>query len=67
MQLSELKEQYLSQAQNLLRRIHDLNARAKLLKGNDLIILKRRIFSLYVDAAECRRIATVISDHNKED
>ncbi len=67
MQLSQLRKQYLAQSQRLLQRIHELNVEANRLKGNDRIILKRRILSLYSDAAECRRIATVIADHRKDD
>ncbi len=66
MQLSELKEQYLIQSQKLLKRIHELNIEVNRLKGNDRIIMKRRILSLYSDAAECRRIATVLANYRKE-
>ncbi len=55
MELYELGKQYLSLSTAITCRIHQLNLEVKKLHGNDLIVMKRRILSLYIDAAECRR------------
>ena len=55
--LETLGREYLTAAQNLTDRIHMLNKKSTTLSGNDKILIKRRIASLYYDAAECRNIA----------
>ena len=57
MTLQELGKQYLEQADILTERIAELRKRAKKLTGEDVIIMKRRILSLYNDVAELRRTA----------
>ena len=57
MELNELAEQYLQLSHLLLERIHRLKGCVNRLSGNDKLIMKRRIMSLYIDAAECRRCA----------
>ncbi len=66
MELNELGQQYLIAADCLTKRIHHLNRIVKMLKGNDLIIMKRRILSLYIDAAECRRCADRLINYHKK-
>ncbi|MEG1887330.1 MAG: hypothetical protein RR177_04310 [Oscillospiraceae bacterium] len=56
MQLEELGQQYIEQSRVLVKKIHDINAGLKTLEGNELLVLKRRIYSLYSDAADCRRL-----------
>ncbi len=65
MKLTELADQYLAQAEALLQRIHRLKLRLEKLGGNDRLIMKRRIMSLYCDTAECRRLATHLKNHSK--
>ena len=57
MTLEELGRQYLEQAKVLTEHIHELNKEAKKLTGEDLILMKRRILSLYNDVAECKKTA----------
>ncbi len=57
MTLQELGKQYLEQADLLSERIAELRKEAKKLTGEDVIIMKRRILSLYNDVAELRRTA----------
>ena len=57
MTLQELGKQYLEQADILTERIAELRKQAKKLTGEDVIIMKRRILSLYNDVAELRRTA----------
>lgn len=64
MKLYELGKQYLSVSQALTSRIHQLNLEVKKLQGNDLIVMKRRILSLYIDAAECRRCSERLINYN---
>ena len=66
MELYELGKQYLITSQALTLRIHQLNTRVKMLQGNDLIVMKRRILSLYIDAAECRRCAQRLMNYKGE-
>ena len=66
MLLSKLGAEYLQQAKKLLQRIQRLNTAVKSANGNDKIVLKRRILSLYSDAAECRRISTLLMNYGKE-
>lgn len=66
MELYELGKQYLIASQALTLRIHQLNTRVKKLQGNDLIVMKRRILSLYIDAAECRRCAQRLMNYKGE-
>lgn len=65
MELSQLGEQYLQRADILLERVHRLNAEVKNLSGTDLILMKRRILSLYTDAAQCRKHATLLINYRK--
>ncbi len=65
MDLKQLGEQYQRQSDILIERIHKLNSKLKLVKGNELIVMKRRIFSLYTDAAECRRYAALLKNYKK--
>ena len=65
MELTELADEYLKQANKLLERIHRLNKRLPHLSGNDRLALKRRIMSLYVDAAECRKYAQHMKNYRK--
>ena len=64
MNLYELGEQYLAQSKAIALRIHRLNSEIKKLQGNDLIVMKRRILSLYIDAAECRRCSERLINYN---
>ena len=57
MTLFELGHEYLKRSEELMARIHKLAPEVKKLKGNELIVMKRRILSLYNDAAECKRCA----------
>ncbi len=66
MQLFELGQQYEATAEALLLRIHQLNAIAKTLHGNDLILMKRRIVSLYSDSAECHRCAEFLKSYERK-
>ena len=66
MELNELANQYLQQSNILLERIHRLKSYVNSTNGNDKLILKRRIMSLYIDAAECRRCALHLENRNKE-
>ena len=66
MELNELAKQYLEQSHILLKRIHRLKDYMNSLSGNDKLMLKRRIMSLYIDAAECRRCALHLENRNKE-
>ena len=67
MKLHNLGQEYLKTADALTSRIHELNRELKALQGNDLIVMKRRILSLYIDAAECRRCAERLINYNKGD
>ena len=67
MKLHNLGQEYLKTADALTSRIHELNRELKTMQGNDLIVMKRRILSLYIDAAECRRCAERLSNYNKGD
>lgn len=67
MELNALGKQYLQRADELFVRIHRLNAESRKLNGNALIIMKRRILSLYADAAECRRCAALLINYRKGD
>jgi len=66
MELYELGVQYLAQSKAITLRIHQLNAEVKKLQGNDLIVMKRRILSLYIDAAECRRCSERLMTYKGE-
>ena len=66
MLLSTLGAEYMQQSQRLLQRIQRLNAAVRSADGNDKIVLKRRILSLYSDAAECRRISALLMNYGKE-
>ncbi len=57
MTLFELGKQYSERCDAIMERIHSLTPQMKKMKGKELIIMKRRILSLYNDAAECRRCA----------
>jgi DNA-binding transcriptional LysR family regulator len=63
MELSDLGREYLERADRLLQRIHELNAICKDFTGNEKIVLKRRILSLYFDAAECRKLAKMLMSY----
>ncbi len=65
MQLEEIGYQYLTQAERLLNHIHSLNKTINSLSGNNKILMKRRIVSLYSDAAECRRYANILINYRK--
>ncbi len=67
MELSELGTEYLQRADQLLDRIHVLSKKVKTLNGKELIIMKRRILSLYIDVAECRRQAKHLMNYRKGD
>lgn len=66
MELYELSKQYLSLSKAITSRIHQLNFEVKKLQGNDLIVMKRRILSLYIDAAECRRCSERLMNYKGE-
>lgn len=66
MTLKELGQEYFKQAEILTERIHELNKQAKKLSGEDLIIMKRRILSLYNDVAECKRTAVKLMYYYEE-
>lgn len=65
MELYDLGQQYLNQADTLISRIHALNRQSDKLSGNDKILMKRRISSLYSDAAECRRYAKILINYKE--
>lgn len=65
--LFTLGAEYLKRSQELLQRIKKLNVAVRSASGNDRILLKRRILSLYSDAAECRRISALLMDYRKEE
>ncbi len=65
MKLTNLADQYLQQANALLERIHRLTPQLHRLNGNEKLAMKRRILSLYVDAAECRRCAAHLKNYQK--
>lgn len=65
MDLYELGKQYLEISKELRIKIADLNENSKKLKGNELIYMKRRIYSLYADALSCRRIAEKLMNYYK--
>lgn len=67
MELFQLGAEYLQRADELLNRIHVLSKEVKTLNGNELIIMKRRILSLYIDAAECRTQAKHLMNYRKGD
>ena len=67
MELHQLGKQYLQRADILLERIHRLKAESKNLSGTDLILMKRRILSLYTDAANCRKHANWLLNYRKGD
>ena len=57
MTLQEMGQQYLEQSKVLYDRIAELRKESSHLSGNEAIIMKRRILSLYEDAALCRQTA----------
>lgn len=65
MELKELSDQYLQRSHALLERIHLLKRCVDRLSGNNKLIMKRRIMSLYLDAAECRRCAMHLLNFKK--
>lgn len=67
MELHELGAQYLKRADILVERIHELNALADRLSGDEKATLKRRISSLYAEAAECRTCATILINYRRKD
>lgn len=67
MRLFQLGAEYLQRADELLSRIHVLSKNIKTLNGNEQIVMKRRILSLYIDAAECRRQAKHLMNYQKGD
>ena len=60
MELFELGKEYLTRAELLIEKIHKLNRLADSLEGNEKILMKRRILSLYCDALECRKCAKML-------
>ena len=67
MELSKIGEEYLACHERLLEKIHILTKELKTAKGNDLIFLKRRILSLYCDAAECKRTGRHLINYCKKE
>ncbi len=67
MELYELGKQYLQRADILSKRIHELNAYLKNADSNDKLKLKHRISALYVDAAECRRLAEILMKYRRDE
>ena len=65
MNLEQLGKQYLERSQILVERIHKLNNSLPKLTGNDKILMKRRIVSLYCDAAECRNHAKKLMSYHE--
>ncbi len=57
MTLYELGKEYLERSVRLTERIRLISQEGKKLDGNRLLLLKRRIYSLYSDAAACRKTA----------
>ncbi len=66
MELSGLGKEYLNRADILIEKIHKLNRLADSLSGNEKILMKRRILSLYCDALECRKCAKILISYKKE-
>ncbi len=63
MELHELGKEYLQRADILTKRIHELNLYLKKVDSSDQLKLKSRISALYADAAECRRLASVLINY----
>ena len=64
MDLFELGNEYLRRSEILTERIHELNRIAKTMTGKEKTLLKRRISSLYSDAAECRKCAQMLISYH---
>lgn len=64
MTLIELSQQYIATAKALRERSKVLNKQIDGLPPNQRIAMKRRINLLSYDAAECRRCATVLTEHS---
>lgn len=67
MDLFTLGQQYLFRADELLGRIHVLNEKLSALDGKEAVLMRRRIISLYTDAAECRRKAKHLMNYNEKE
>ena len=66
MSIYELACQYRVSAGLLKARIHNLSPTLKDKNGSELILEKRRIYSLYADAAECLRCAKKLENYYME-
>ena len=64
MDLFELGNEYLRRSEILTERIHELNRIAETMTGKEKILIKRRIASLYSDAAECRKCAQMLINYH---
>ena len=63
MTLYELGCEYRDRAIRLGEHIQTVRKLLPTTTGNDLVVLKRRILSLYHDAAECRRVAEKLMNY----
>lgn len=63
MTLYELGCQYRTRSVELLTRVREIRKSLPTTTGNDQVVLKRRILSLYQDAAECRRLADKLMNY----
>lgn len=65
MELYDLGKEYLKRSEELIEHIHELNKRCDELDGSERTVLKRRIYSLYCDAAHCRDSAIILMSYGK--
>lgn len=65
MELVDLGYEYLRRSEELINHIHNLKERCKGLCGNEKVVMKRRIYSLYSDAASCRQLALMMISYGR--
>ena len=63
MDLYELGTEYENRAIELTKYIHSLNPTLKKLTGERKTAMRRRLYLLYVDAAECRKQAKKLKEY----
>lgn len=67
MTLIELSRQYNDTAKRLYDRTKELKAIMNDLPSNQRIVMKRRIYLLHYDAAECRRCSKILNQHSTKE
>lgn len=65
MELFDLGHEYLERSETLIKHIHKLNEQCDGMCGNEKVVMKRRIYSLYSDAANCRKLAMMMISYGK--